>query len=104
MYPKIYRENLKVSLVTDVFFYAMDSCNFAQAPSVSVLHLINLFFKQLSHMASETNLKYVNLNQRRQIATYWNAAVSRPIYEFLLKKSEFNSDKKNKNLCFDVLI
>ena len=55
-------------------------------------------------MTSETNLKYVNLNQRRQIATYWNAAVSRPIYEFLLKKSEFNSDKKNKNLCFDVLI
>ena len=44
MYPKIYRENLKVSLVTDVFFYAMDSCNFAQTPSVRVLHLFNLFF------------------------------------------------------------
>ena len=90
----------------------MDSCNFAQAPSVSVLHLINLFFKQLSHMASETNLKYVNLNQRRQITTYWNAAVSRPIYAFLLKKWEFNSDSVmakninvyNKNLYFDVLI
>ena len=41
MYPKRYGENLKVSLVTDVFFYPMDSCNFAQAPSVSVLHLIN---------------------------------------------------------------
>ena len=91
----------------------MDSYNFAQTPSMSLLNFI-IFFYQLSHKTRETNLKYVNLNQRRLITTFWDAVVSLPIYAFLLKNQNSiqisqlwqrqNINVYNKNLCFDALI
>ena len=40
---------MNTSKVTDIFFFAVDSCDFTHTPSMGVLHLFHLFFTQLSH-------------------------------------------------------
>lgn len=53
--------------------------------SINDCFILTLFlFTQLSDKTVGTNLRYVNLNQRRQISTFWDAVVPLPIYVFLM--------------------